>query len=88
MTAGTGRLRGAAFLISALLAVTWATASVSATIIDRETASDTYQFDAWDCGYRLHVTGAFTDEIQVRADQNPDILHVTTRHDFQGDVDR
>ena len=74
---------GAAFLISALLAVTWATASVSATIVDRETVSDTYQFDVYDCGYRLHVTGAFTDEIQVRADQNPDINHATTRHDFK-----
>lgn len=83
MTAKRGRLQGAAFLVSALLAVTWATTSVTATIIDRETASDTYEFDAWDCGYRLHVTGTFTDQIQVRADQNPDILHFTTRHDFQ-----
>jgi hypothetical protein len=77
------RLRWLGFLGAALLATTWATGSASATIVDRGSSTESYEFDSWDCGYRMHVVGVVSDAFQVRADsRNADIVYVTTRHAF------
>src|SRR4051812_12381558 len=78
------RLRALGILGSALIAVTLATGSASATIVDRETFADSYSFTAWDCGYPMQVEGSFSDELQIRVDsKNADIAYWTTRHSFK-----
>ncbi len=80
----TRRVRALGVLGSALIAATLATGSASATIVERGTFSDPYEFTSWDCGYPLHVQGSFSDEVLVRADKkNADIVYVTTRHAFK-----
>ena len=80
----TGRMRALAVLGSALLAVTLATGSASATIVDRGTSGDHYEFTSWDCGYPMQVEGDYSNEFQVRADsKNADIVYVTTRNAFK-----
>jgi dienelactone hydrolase len=78
------RMRLLGILGSTLITLTLATGSASATIVDRETFSDHYQFTSWDCGYPMQVAGVFSDELQVRADsKNADIAYFTTRHSFK-----
>jgi dienelactone hydrolase len=80
----TNRYRWLAFLGAALLATTWAAGSANATIIDRSSFSEPYEFTSWDCGYPMQVKGVVSDKVQVRADKkNADIVYVTTRHDFK-----
>ena len=80
----TNRHRWLAFLGAGLLATTWAAGSANATIVDRSTFSEPYEFTSWDCGYPMQVQGVVSDKIQVRADKkNADIVYVTTRHDFK-----
>ena len=77
-------MRALGVLGSALIAMTLATGSASATIVDRHNESGPYEFTAWDCGYPMQVEGVFSDDIQVRADKkNGDIVYVTTRHSFK-----
>ncbi len=79
----TNRFRWLGFLGAALLATTLAAGPVSATIIDRGNSTEHYEYDSWDCGYRMHVTGVVSDAFQVRADKkNPDIVYATTHHAF------
>ena len=83
---GRGRVavRALGVLGSALIALTLATGSASATIVDRHNDSGPYEFTAWDCGYPMQVEGVFSDDIQVRVDKkNADIAYVTTRHSFK-----
>src|SRR4029077_6109451 len=80
----TRLLRAFGVLGSALIAVTLATGSASATIVERDSDSGPYAFTNWDCGYPLQVEGVFSDDWQVRADkQNADIVYVTTHHSFK-----
>ncbi|MFL5719586.1 MAG: hypothetical protein ACJ778_03805 [Chloroflexota bacterium] len=80
----TRRMRALGVLGAALIAVTLATGSASATIVDRETFADSYSGTAWDCGYPMQVEGSFSDELQIRADsKNADIAYWTTRHSFK-----
>ena len=65
-------LRGMAVLSSALIALTMVAGSASATIIERERFTENYEFDAWDCGYVMHVVGAGSHLIQLRADKKLD----------------
>ena len=68
----TRRLRWLAVLGSALMALTTAASSASATIIFRDRSSGPYEFDAWDCGYEMHVAGTQSHLLQVRADKKLD----------------
>jgi dienelactone hydrolase len=78
------RIRALGVLGSALIALTMATGSASATIVDRHNESGPYEFTAWDCGYPMEVEGLFSDDIQVRADnRNADIAYFTDRHSFK-----
>ena len=77
-------MRALGVLGSALIAVTLATGSASATIVDRSNSSEPYEFTSWDCGYPMQVEGVVSDRIQVRADKkNADIVYVTTHHEFK-----
>jgi dienelactone hydrolase len=68
----TRRSRGLAVLGSALIAMTLATGSASATIIERDRFTNHYEFTAWDCGYPMQVVGDESHLIQVRADNRLD----------------
>jgi dienelactone hydrolase len=57
---------------AALIAVTLATGSASATVIERDRAANHYEFTAWDCGYPMEVVGDDSHLFQVRADSNLD----------------
>ena len=68
----TRRLRALASFGSALIAMTFAAGSASATIIERSRFTQPYEFDSWDCGYVMHVAGVQTHLFQVRADKKLD----------------
>ena len=68
----TRRLRGLAVLGSALIALTMVAGPASATIVERERFTQDYEFDAWDCGYEMHVVGVESHLFQVRADKKLD----------------
>ena len=70
--ARTRRFRGLAVAGSALLALTMAAGSTSATITFRDRSSQDYEFDAWDCGYTMHVVGTQSHLVQERADKKLD----------------
>src|SRR3989442_1417280 len=61
-----------ASLGSALIAVSLATGSASATVIERDRAANHYEFTAWDCGYPMQVVGDDSHLFQLRADNNLD----------------
>ena len=80
----TPRMRALGVLGAALLLVTLATGSASATLVDRGTFGGPYDFTAWDCGYPMQVDGDDSGAFQVRADKsNADIVFVTVRHAFK-----
>ena len=68
----TRRLRWLAVFGSALIALTMVAGPASATIIERERFTQDYEFDAWDCGYEMHVVGTESHLFQVRADKKLD----------------
>ncbi len=68
----TRGLRGLAVFGSALIALTMVAGPASATIIERGRFSQDYEFDAWDCGYEMHVVGTESHLFQVRADKKLD----------------
>jgi dienelactone hydrolase len=65
-------VRGSAILGSALIALTMVAGSASATILERDRFTQEYEFDAWDCGYAMHVVGSESHLIQLRADKKLD----------------
>jgi dienelactone hydrolase len=68
----TRAVRGSAILGSALIALTMVAGSASATILERDRFTQEYEFDAWDCGYAMHVVGSESHLIQLRADKKLD----------------
>jgi dienelactone hydrolase len=79
------RLRWLGVLGSALIAATLATSSASATISERErSVRNAYEFDAWDCGYRMHVVGVETHLLKWRVSTKiDDFLYFTNNYAFQ-----
>jgi dienelactone hydrolase len=76
-TIQTRRLRARRFRAlgafgSALIAMTFVAGSASATIVERDRFTNPYEFDAWDCGYLMHVAGVESHKVQVRADKKLD----------------
>jgi predicted esterase len=67
------RHRGLAVLGSALIALSLAVGSASATV-DRDppVVDEPYAFDAWDCGYLMRVEGVQSHRVHVRTDQRVD----------------
>jgi predicted esterase len=77
------RPRGLAVVGSVLIAMTLVTGSASATIVERSRLTQPYEFDNWDCGYELHITGVSTDQVQVRADKKLDNAFFTDNYQFR-----
>jgi hypothetical protein len=67
-----------------LAAVTWGSASASATIVERDRFTRPYDDIRWDCGYAMRVVGAESHKVQVRVDKKVgDIVFVTDNYDFK-----
>ena len=66
------RLRGLGVLGSALIALSMVAGPASATIDSRERFAQDYAFDAWDCGYPMHVSGTESHLYQLRVDKKLD----------------
>jgi hypothetical protein len=64
--------RGFAVFAAIVLALTMVAGPASATIIDRFRFTGDYEFDAWDCGYGMHVVGTETHLFLTRADKKLD----------------
>src|SRR6266567_8809953 len=83
-TARTRRLRGLACLVAVLSALTWGGGSVSATIGDRFTFTNPYDYVNWDCGYPMRVVGVESHLVLVRIDKNLDgNVFVTDNYEFK-----
>lgn len=69
--------------VALLMALTWGPAPVRATIIERDTFSQSYDFVNWDCGYPMRVVGEESHRIQVRADPKvAEIVYFTHAYKF------
>jgi hypothetical protein len=67
----TRRLLGIIFG-SILIAMTMLSGTVSAANVERLRDGGDYEFDAWDCGYRMHVVGTESYMLQWRTNKRMD----------------
>ena len=82
------RIRVLAPFVAAVLALTWASAPVSATIVERNSFTQPYEFVNWDCGYPMQIAGVESHKVQIRANKalaGSVFVHGQLR--LQGDVD-
>jgi dienelactone hydrolase len=80
----TRPLRWLGVLGAALIASTLVAGSAGAATVERDRFSETYAFDAWDCGYLMQVVGSSSHRLQWRTDKrNADIVFFTDDYAFE-----
>ncbi|MEA2605752.1 MAG: hypothetical protein QOI00_509, partial [Chloroflexota bacterium] len=83
-TGRTRRLRGPAVLVAMLAALTWGAGSASATLGDRFSFTNPYEYVNWDCGYPMQVVGVESHLVLIRVDKKLDgNVFVTDNYAFK-----
>jgi hypothetical protein len=80
----TRRLGRLGCAVAVLVAMIWAAAPASATIITRAQTTQSYNEVRWDCGYPMTVVGVQSHKVQIRADNQLDgNVFYTDNYDFK-----
>ena len=77
------RIKVLAVVAVAVVIGVGAGSAAQATIIDRATNTESYDYENWNCGYPVQVQGSSTHHVQVRADRRLDgVVYFTDQYSF------